>query len=370
MLFFSNHLKTNYHYIKDFQEENMKKSPHKILKSPVYKLIVGGVIAGLPLTSPTIGPLSGTRVWAQTTASKSIGIVQGTGTITQNYLDIPLSGGKFPLANGAKITTEGGVIRVNFSGKNWIQLGPYGSISISKTTNGYLVKVDGGEVKFHLNQGDLVTFEGPSSRMVATDATFKEGSVLVASDLTSVSMKKGEFKVEDLTNKKELLATSYNPVVLGANSLELIPTSSDEVIAEGSSNLPSGSVPLYGADGHCVGYMPKKGGFISSPGIVPPLSHPISQVSLSKVPKLPTGYKPLFDKHGKYMGYVKDGLFVYDDPPDDNNDENNKRKRRRAAAIILGTLAAGVVGFTAAGVSGAFTSHPGPPVPVVTPTLP
>ncbi|TFE66570.1 hypothetical protein [Methylacidiphilum caldifontis] len=348
----------------------MKRSTHKILKSPVYRLIVSGVIVGMPLMGPAIVPFSITRVWAETLATQSIGMVQGTGTITQNHLDIPLSGGKFPLADGAKITTEAGVIRVLFPGRNWVQLGPYGSMTITRSTNGYVVKIEGGEVKFHLNQGNSVSFETPSSRVFATDQDLKDGSILVtSSNIISVSMKKGEVRVEDLANKKEFLANSGNPVVLGANSLEIIPTSSDEIVAEGSSELPSGAVPLYGADGHCVGYMTKNGGFVSAPGIVTPLSHPISQASLSKVPNLPSGAKPLFDKHGKYMGYANKGLFVYDDPPDDN-ESDKKKKRRRAAAIILGTLAAGVVGFTAAGISGAFTSHPGAPVTPVTPILP
>ncbi|QSR88598.1 hypothetical protein IT6_09570 [Methylacidiphilum caldifontis] len=346
----------------------MKRNTHKILRSPVYRLIVSGIIVGMPLMGPAIFPFSITRVWAETLATQSIGMVQGTGTITQNHLDIPLSGGKFPLANGAKITTEAGVIRVLFPGRNWVQLGPYGSMMITKNQTGYVVKIEGGEVKFHLNEGSNVSFEAPTSRFLSTDQAINDGSILVtSSDIISVSMKKGEVRVEDLANKKEFLANSGNPVVLGANSLEIIPTSSDEIVAEGSSELPSGAVPLYGADGHCVGYMTKNGGFVSAPGIVPPLSHPINQVSLSKVPKLPQGAKPLFDKHGKYMGYADKGLFVYDDPPDDNND---KRKRRRAAAIILGTLAAGVVGFTAAGISGAFTSHPGAPVTPVTPFHP
>jgi len=352
-------------------EEKLKKRADAILKSSMYSFMITGVMVGMPLMSPAVGPLAVTTLWAEAISPKTLGMVQGTGIITQNHLDIPLSGGKFPLADGAKIKTEGGVIRVNFPGKNWIQLGPYGSMTIVKRANGYLVKIEGGEVKFHLNQGDIVIFEGPASMMLSEGASFKEGSILVASGITSVSMKKGEFKVKDLANKKEFWATSGNPVMLGAGSLEIIPTSSDEGIAEGSSELPSGAVPLFGADGHCVGYMTKSGGFVSAPGIVPPLAHPISQNSLSKVPKLPGGAKPLFEKHGKYMGFVSNGLFVYDDPPDDNNDTNKKKKkRRRLAAIILGTLGAGVVGFTAAGISGAFTSHPGAPVIPVTPTVP
>lgn len=342
----------------------------KKIYRPLYGLFVSGVLTGMPFMTPVMSPLQGTRAWAETLSSKSIGMAVGTGTISQNQLDIPLSGGKFPLSDCARISTEGGSIRVLFSGKNWVQLGPYGAMRVVKTEKGYRVKIEGGEVKFHLSQGDLVSFESPSALIFSSTVDPKEGSLLVSSsDITSITMKKGEYKVEDLANKKELFATTTHPVVLGAGSFELLSATPDEVVPEGSSGLPSGATPLFGADGHSVGYLTKSGGFVSAPGIVSPLSHPVSQASLSKVPKLPAGAKPFFDKHGKYMGYAKGGLFVYDDPPDDN-EADKKKKRRRAAAIILGTLAAGVVGFTAAGISGAFTSHPGPPVKPVTPFLP
>ncbi|QSR85465.1 hypothetical protein [Methylacidimicrobium sp. B4] len=283
-----------------------------------------------------------------------LGQVRGVGTLVQNGLRVPLDGGAFPAASGARLETQGGALRVNLLDGSWVQLGPYGAATLEKTPSGLLATVASGLLRFHLPSGVHASFQTERMHAVSEGAQVRDGEILAGPlGSTSVFMTQGSLPVEELGTHRVSVATVASPVDLGAGAAKIRRTPHPAGLAEGDAELPAGAKPVFGADGRSLGYIPKGGGFVSSPGVVPPLSHPIAE---SKIPSMLPGATPVFDKHGNYLGFVKSGVFnaKLENDPD------------FTPFIVVGAVVAGV----GAGVGSAAAVIRQPSAPPVTPTSP
>ncbi len=310
------------------------------------------------------GGASSPRVSAAQAAP--LGQVRGVGTLVQNGLRVPLGGGAFPAASGARLETQGGVLRMNLLDGSWVELGPYGGAVLEKTDSGLLATVESGLLRFHLPAGVRAAFQTEKMHAVSEGGALRDGEILAGPlGNTSVFMTKGSLPVENLATHRVSVASSGSPVDLGAGIAKIRRTPRPAGLAEGDAELPAGAKPVFGADGRSLGYIPKGGGFVSSPGVVPPLSHPIAE---SKVPSMLPGATPVFDKHGNYLGFVKSGVFnakLVNDPD-------------FTPFIIVGAVLAGV--GAGVGSAAAFTTTPSAapttapsavvPPPVTTPPPP
>ncbi|MDD2677325.1 MAG: hypothetical protein PHP75_07665 [Methylacidiphilaceae bacterium] len=242
------------------------------------------------------------------------------------------------------------MLRVAVLDGSWVELGPYGAAVLEKTQAGLRANVESGLLRFHLPAGVPAFFQTEKMQAASEKGQIRDGEILAGPlGNTSVFMTKGNLPVEDLGTHRVSVASSANPVDLGAGTAKIRRTPRPAGLAEGDADLPAGAKPVYGADGHALGYMPKGGGFVSSPGVVPPLSHPIAE---SKVPSTLPGATPVFDKHGKYLGFVKSGVFntKLENDPD------------YTPFIVVGAVLAGV--GAGVGSAAAFTSTPSTAVPV------
>lgn len=320
-------------------------------KKWVRNWVAVALTGGVALFGGVVSP----RIWAA--QAGSLGQVRGAGTLIQNGVHVPLDGGAFPAAGRTRLETQGGMLRLNLLNGGWVELGPYGAAVLEKTQSGLLAVVESGLLRFHLPAGVHAAFQTDKMHAVAEGAQLRDGEILAGPlGNTSVFMTKGSLAVEDLGTHRVLTARSESPVDLGAGTAKIRRTPVPAGLAEGDAELPAGAKPVFGADGRSLGYMPKGGGFVSSPGVVPPLSHPIAE---SKVPSMLPGATPVFDKHGNYLGFVKSGVFnaKLENDPD------------FTPFIIAGAVLAGV--GAGVGSAAAFTNPGSSPAPApVTPTTP
>ncbi len=250
-------------------------------------------------------PLSPTLLAASVAAS-SVGRVTGMGVLAQNGVQLPLSGGNMPVANGARIETQEGSLRVDLLSGGSIVLGPYGSMILQKTATGIVAKVDSGIVRFRLPAGSQLTFETEKFHATSAGKELREGEILLgAYGNTAVYMTKGSLPVEDLVSHKVTLATAGNPVDVGTGAIAKIKrTQAPAGLEEGDTTLPSGAKPVYGMNGQSFGYVPQGGGFALQKGVVPPINKTFTDADIPVDANQPEGATAGFAKNGSYQGYL------------------------------------------------------------------
>lgn len=241
----------------------------------------------------------------------ALGRVTGVGVLAQNGVHVPLSGGALPAANGARLETQEGSLRIDLISGGSITLGPYGSMVLQKTAEGVVAKLESGIVRFHLPAGSAASFQAEKFQATSAGRELREGEILLGPyGNTAVFMTKGSLPVEDLATHKVTLATAGNPVDVGTGALTKIKrTQAPAGLAEGDTELPSGAKAIYGMDGRSFGYVPHEGGFVLQKGVVPAINKTFTTSDIPFDANQPEGAIPGWTKNGSYAGYLYKGVW-------------------------------------------------------------
>lgn len=285
--------------------ENKYCSARMLRSKKMSRLWTATSLVGSAAVWMATAPLS-PMLWAATVPVASLGKVTGVGMLAQNGTHVPLSGGVLPVANGARIETQEGSVRIDLLHGGSVTLGPYGAMILQKTETGVVAKVESGLVRFHLLAGSDVSFQTEKFQANSSGNELREGEILLGPfGNTAVFMTKGSLPVEDLATHKVTLATAGNPVDVGTGAIAKIKrTQAPAGLAEGDTELPAGAKPVYGMSGQSFGYVPSEGGFALQKGVVPPINKTFTTTDIPVDANQPEGATAGFAKNGSYQGYL------------------------------------------------------------------
>jgi hypothetical protein len=271
-----------------------------------------GVWLGFVSGSVMMFQVMAVHAWS---APASLGTVRGARTVeyalNADRTWLPLRGQSYPVMPGMQLRSKATYAAIELIDGSRINLLPFSMAQVQETADTIKISLLYGRLSFKLPSATRVEILTPSARLEPQRREAMVGEVFVNNGgTTGLKMTTGTLQVEELADAHEVRLASLDPVFIPTRPISPGPLFSSDP----PSTSAAGAKGVFTPKGESIGYLQTDGHLIVKPGFTADLTHPFPtkmvRLAMAAIPEATeSDVMPLFDVHGKYLGYLNGADF-------------------------------------------------------------
>src|SRR5882724_9712797 len=272
----------------------------------------GGVWRGLVSGSVMMFQVLAVHAWS---APASLGTVRGARTVeftlNADRTWLPLRGQSYPVMSGMQLRSKATYATIELIDGSRINLLPFSMAQVQETPDTIQISLLYGRLSFKLPTTTRVEILTPSARLEPQRREAMVGEVFVNNGgTTGLKMTTGVLRVEELADAHKVRLASLDPVFIPTR-----PTSPGLLFSsDPHATSAAGAKGVFTPKGESIGYLQTDGQLVVRAGFTADLTRPfptkLVRLAMATIPEATeSDAMPLFDVHGKYLGYLNGADF-------------------------------------------------------------
>jgi len=249
-------------------------------------------------------------------APASLGTVRGAKTVeytvNADRTWLPLRGQSYPVMPGMQLRSKATYAAIELIDGSRVNLLPFSMAQVQEAADTIQISLVYGRLSFKLPAATRVEILTPSARLEPQRQEAMAGELFVKKEgTTGLKMTTGTLQVQELSDAHEVRLASLDPVFIPARPNNSGPLFSSDA----PSTSAAGAKVVFTPQGESIGYLQTDGQLVVQPGYTADLTRPfppkLVRLAMATIPEgTESDAMPLFDVHGKYLGYL-DGSEFY-----------------------------------------------------------